>query len=95
MTGIPSTPHPTANTSAQPISTAQQPTDSNNLFDLAAQASRALPQVPAVDVASLDVLRNNPQFNAMRELVRSQPHLLQPMLQQLAQSNPELIAVIL
>ncbi|KAF8585977.1 UV excision repair protein Rad23 [Ramaria rubella] len=40
--------------------------------------------------AGLESLRGDPRFNAVRELVAQNPTLLQPVIQQLAQSNPQL-----
>jgi len=42
---------------------------------------------------ALSFLRTNPQFQQLRQLVQTQPHLLQPLLQQLGQSNPQLLQV--
>lgn len=41
----------------------------------------------------LDFLRQQPQFLQMRNLVRSNPSLLQPLIQSIGQSNPELLQV--
>ncbi|ORY43484.1 XPC-binding-domain-containing protein [Rhizoclosmatium globosum] len=37
---------------------------------------------------------NSPEFQQFRNLIQAQPHLLQPMLQQIGQSQPELLRVI-
>jgi len=37
---------------------------------------------------------NTPQFRQMIQVVQQNPALLQPILQQLGQSNPELLTVI-
>lgn len=42
----------------------------------------------------LESLRGDPRFNAVRELVAQNPALLQPMIQQLAQNNPQLAQTI-
>lgn len=42
----------------------------------------------------MDFLRNNPQFNLLRQLVAQNPQVLQPMLQELGRSNPELLRQI-
>ncbi|KAJ3141496.1 hypothetical protein HK101_003372, partial [Irineochytrium annulatum] len=39
-------------------------------------------------------LRNSPQFQQIRQLIRSQPQLLQPLLQQLSETNPQLVQAI-
>ncbi len=39
---------------------------------------------------SLDALRGNPQIDGFRQLISQNPALLQPMIQQLAQGNPQL-----
>ncbi|QCE08806.1 UV excision repair protein RAD23 [Vigna unguiculata] len=45
-------------------------------------------------VGSLDFLRNNPQFQALRSMVQSNPQILQPVLQELGKQNPGLLRVI-
>lgn len=41
-----------------------------------------------------DFLRAHPQFNTLRQMVQSNPQLLQPVLQQLGQQNPQLLQLI-
>jgi UV excision repair protein RAD23 len=72
-----------------------------NLFEAAAQAARpstrAAPAPAAGGAASagtLDYLRNNPQFQQLRQVVQQQPQMLEPILNQLAAGNPELAARI-
>eukprot|EP00899_Mesostigma_viride_P005744 jgi/Mesvir1/15170/Mv04850-RA.1 len=43
---------------------------------------------------TLDFLRSNPQFQALRQMVQGNPHILQPMLQELGKQNPELLQLI-
>ncbi|XP_039041174.1 ubiquitin receptor RAD23b-like isoform X2 [Hibiscus syriacus] len=43
---------------------------------------------------SLDFLRNNQQFQALRTMVQSNPQILQPMLQELGKQNPQLLGLI-
>ena len=78
---------------------------SANLFEQAAQAAgpRAGTAAPTTtpmgqDFESaegqLDFLRNSAQFQELRQLVQTQPHLIQPLLQQIGQSNPEILGMI-
>jgi UV excision repair protein RAD23 len=69
-----------------------------NLFEQAAaaanaprQASGAAGASSAEGMAGLEFLRQSPQFTQLRQLVQSNPQMLQPILQQLAQTNPELM----
>jgi len=41
-----------------------------------------------------DFLRQHPQFNLLRQMVQSNPQLLQPVLQQLGESNPQILQLI-
>ena len=43
---------------------------------------------------SLDFLRNNPQFQQLRQLVQQQPTMLEPILQQVGAGNPQLAQLI-
>lgn len=45
-------------------------------------------------VGSLDFLRNNTQFQALRSMVQANPQILQPMLQELGKQNPQLLRLI-
>jgi len=47
------------------------------------------------DATSLDFLRNNPQFQQLRQVVQQQPAMLEPILQQVAAGNPQLGNLIL
>lgn len=46
------------------------------------------------NLGSLEFLRNNPQFQALRTMVHSNPQILQPMLQELGKQNPQLLRLI-
>nr|POF17584.1 uv excision repair protein rhp23 [Quercus suber] len=43
---------------------------------------------------ALDFLRNNPQFQQLRQVVQQQPQMLEPILQQVAAGNPQLAQAI-
>jgi UV excision repair protein RAD23 len=43
---------------------------------------------------NLDFLRNNPQFQQLRQVVQQQPAMLEPILQQVAAGNPQLAQLI-
>ena len=43
---------------------------------------------------SLDFLRNNPQFQQLRQVVQLQPQMLEPILQQVGAGNPQLAQLI-
>jgi len=45
-------------------------------------------------IQGLDFLRNNPQFRQLRQLVQQSPQMLEPILQQVGQGNPQLAALI-
>ncbi|TKA77051.1 hypothetical protein B0A55_04396 [Friedmanniomyces simplex] len=44
--------------------------------------------------ANLEFLRNNPQFQQLRQVVQQQPQMLEPILQQVAAGNPQLAQLI-
>jgi UV excision repair protein RAD23 len=44
--------------------------------------------------ANIDFLRNSPHFQQLRQFVQQQPAMLEPILQQLAEGNPELAQMI-
>ncbi|KAK5137011.1 hypothetical protein LTR08_001020 [Meristemomyces frigidus] len=46
------------------------------------------------NTANLDFLRNNPQFQQLRQVVQQQPAMLEPILQQVAAGNPQLAQLI-
>ncbi|XP_038892724.1 ubiquitin receptor RAD23d [Benincasa hispida] len=78
--------------SAQPASVPSTGPNANPL-DLFPQG---VPNIAsgAVGSGSLDFLRNSPQFQALRAMVRANPQILQPMLQELGKQNPQLIRLI-
>lgn len=89
----PATPSPASTQTTQAAAPAT--TRSGNLFEAAAQQAQggAAPS-PAAEGHNLDFLRNDPQFNQIRQLVQQNPQMLEPLLQQLAASNPQLAGLI-
>jgi len=74
-----------------------------NLFEAAANAAAQRQQAQARPAAggaglgglgNLEFLRNNPQFQQLRNAVQQNPQMLEPILQQVAQGNPQLASVI-
>ncbi|KAI9864507.1 MAG: hypothetical protein M1813_002996 [Trichoglossum hirsutum] len=79
-----------------------------NLFEAAAQAGRSgggsggsrssggtsAAAGAAGGLGNLDFLRNNPQFQQLRQVVQQQPQMLEPILQQVGAGNPQLAALI-
>ncbi|KAI9903362.1 hypothetical protein N3K66_002714 [Trichothecium roseum] len=80
-----------------------------NLFDLAAQqhggstrsgergiaaTAAAVANAPSADLGNLEFLRDNPQFQQLRQVVQQQPQMLEPILQQLGAGNPQLAQLI-
>ena len=45
-------------------------------------------------LGNLDFLRNNPQFQQLRQIVQTQPRMLEPILQSVGHGNPQLAALI-
>lgn len=45
-------------------------------------------------LGNLDFLRNNPQFQQLRQIVHTQPRMLEPILQQVGAGNPQLARLI-
>ena len=90
---------PQGNTGAAPQAGGDEPL---NLFDAAAQAGgrgaqRGAAAAPAGQegaAANLDFLRNNPQFQQLRQIVQQQPQMLEPILQQVAAGNPQIAQLI-
>ncbi|KAF9197290.1 hypothetical protein BGZ49_002340 [Haplosporangium sp. Z 27] len=91
---------PPQSTSA-PATAAAQP---QNLFTAAAQAAadarrgttggQAGAGAESGDIENLAFLRDQPQFQQIREMVQANPDLLQPLLVQLGQSNPQMLQLI-
>jgi len=48
----------------------------------------------AAGLGNLDFLRNNPQFQQLRQVVQQQPQMLEPILQQVGAGNPQLAQLI-
>jgi len=48
----------------------------------------------AAGLGNLDFLRNNTQFQQLRQVVQQQPQMLEPILQQVAAGNPQLASII-
>ncbi|KAJ5293382.1 uncharacterized protein N7443_009335 [Penicillium atrosanguineum] len=67
-----------------------------NMFEAAAQAGEGGGRSGRGGEAlgNLDFLRNNPHFQQLRQLVQQQPHMLEPILQQVAAGNPQIAAMI-
>ncbi|CUS10088.1 unnamed protein product [Tuber aestivum] len=71
-----------------------------NLFEAAAAAAsqrggaHSQGRSGAASLANLDFLRNNPQFQQLRQVVQQQPQMLEPILQQVGIGNPQLAALI-
>lgn len=49
---------------------------------------------PAGGLGNLDFLRNNPQFQQLRQVVQQNPQMLEPILQQVGAGNPQLATLI-
>lgn len=65
-----------------------------------AEAARSLNAPPgagqeaAGQTGNLDFLRSNPQFQQLRQIVQTQPRMLEPILQQVGAGNPQLAQLI-
>jgi UV excision repair protein RAD23 len=62
-----------------------------NLFGAGGAAATA---PGAGGLGNLDFLRNNPQFQQLRQVVQQQPQMLEPILQQVGAGNPQLAQLI-
>jgi len=87
-------PPPAAAPVAQPVAP-PPPNQPQNLFQLAQQQQQqqaapggGAPGAAGQGAIDINALRESPQIQQLREMVAQNPALLQPMLQQLAQSNP-------
>ncbi|KAJ5220740.1 UV excision repair protein (RadW) [Penicillium citrinum] len=69
-----------------------------NMFEAAAQAGDGrgggARSGGSEALANLDFLRSNPHFQQLRQLVQQQPHMLEPILQQVAAGNPQIAQII-
>jgi len=69
--------------------------NAGNMFaGLGAGAGAAGAGAAAGGLGNLDFLRNNPQFQQLRQVVQQQPQMLEPILQQVGAGNPQLAALI-
>eukprot|EP00884_Botryococcus_braunii_P011325 jgi/Botrbrau1/20193/Bobra.0547s0001.5 len=59
-----------------------------------AGTAAASPSLGSGPFGALEFLRNSPQFQTLRQIVQTQPNILQPMLQELGRQNPGLLSVI-
>ncbi|KAH7421134.1 hypothetical protein KP509_13G041900 [Ceratopteris richardii] len=55
---------------------------------------QGMPGAGGAAPGALDFLRNNPQFQALRTMVQTNPQILQPMLLELGKQNPQLLRLI-
>ncbi|PCH36178.1 UV excision repair protein Rad23 [Wolfiporia cocos MD-104 SS10] len=82
---------------AQPAPTSNAP---QNLFQLAQQQQQHPPasNVPGLGGApqpmDFAALQNHPQMQQLRELITTNPQLAQPLIQQIAQQNPQLAQLL-
>ncbi|BFZ61135.1 UV excision repair protein rad23 [Saitoella coloradoensis] len=101
---IPATPAAQTGGVAETPAAPQAAGRSGNMFEAAAAAAQnpssaggAAPggaAAAAAAASNLDFLRNNPQFQQLRQVVHQNPAMLEPILQQVAQGNPGLAALI-
>jgi UV excision repair protein RAD23 len=106
----PPPPNPAAATSTSPSAAEPGTDEPVNLFEAAAQAGQghggarggaaarsgagaAAGGAPSGTV-NMDFLRNSPHFQQLRQLVQQQPAMLEPILQQVAEGNPQLAQMI-
>lgn len=100
----PASPAPTGGNAGAAPASEDEPM---NLFEAAAQAgqgrggARGAAAAPAAGLGeapaggdALEFLRNNPQFQQLRQIVQAQPQMLEPILQQVAAGNPQIAQLI-
>jgi UV excision repair protein RAD23 len=102
----PTSPPPAAGGNAGATPAASGGDEPINLFEAAAQAGQGRGGSGAarsgatggaggaLNANSLDFLRNNPQFQQLRQVVQQQPQMLEPILQQVGAGNPQLAQLI-
>ncbi|GAO50140.1 UV excision repair protein Rad23 [Saitoella complicata NRRL Y-17804] len=97
---VPATPAAQTGGVAETPAAPQAAGRSGNMFEAAAAAAQNPPAgaapggAAAAAASNLDFLRNNPQFQQLRQVVHQNPAMLEPILQQVAQGNPGLAALI-
>ena len=64
------------------------------LEGLAGMGAGAAASAGPEGLGNLDFLRNNPQFQQLRQIVQTQPRMLEPILQQVGAGNPQLAQLI-
>ncbi|CAN6615261.1 UV excision repair protein Rad23p [Trichomonascus vanleenenianus] len=77
----------------------EEETTDVNLFEAAAQHGSSRGPTRSASAGSegggdLSALRNHPQFEQLRTLIREQPQMIEPLVQQLAATNPQLAQAI-
>lgn len=58
------------------------------------EGGTAAPPATAQATGAFDFLRNDPQFRQLRWLIQQNPAMLEPIIEQLSQSSPELLHLI-
>ena len=80
-------------TNGIPAQLAQQAAAPNPAAAAAPTTGSAAPPSGGLSRSSLEAIRNEPQFQQIRSIIRTNPHLLQQFIQQLQRENPELFEV--
>ncbi|XVF25325.1 hypothetical protein REPUB_Repub13aG0203700 [Reevesia pubescens] len=91
---VPVAPFPTSQTTEDGAAPVAPLSGAPNSSPLNMFPQETLSGAAAGGFGSLDFLRNNQQFQALRSMVQSNPQILQPMLQELGKQNPQLLRVI-